>query len=178
MKKFILTCAFVSTTLFVNAAYLQWQVAEYNERDWDYVSIFLGDNSSSGEPLTNYSTEDGAIAGTMLTKENVGESFIVDLGDASAPYSFYVEYYKWNSSTSLPESYTDENLSVSGVGDFTASADQVYEATALNLSEFQQSTAWASPSSYTASVPEPTSGLLLMFGAAMLGLKRKNRSRA
>lgn len=179
MKKFLLSCAFGGFALFANAAYLQWQVdTDYDGGDWNYVSVYLVNSTDSRTLLTNYSTTDGSEVGNTIDKATAlsDETYIINVGEAET-YSFYVEYYKW--STALPETHAELSNAVVGVGKFTATSDNTYDTTSLSIEDLPtNSAAWPTPVSYTASVPEPTSGLLMLFGAAMLGLKRKNRSRA
>lgn len=180
MKKIlILSIALFCASLSANAAYLYWQVDDYSEpgATWNAVSMYVYDKVNQTvlytEPgkLTIYYEDDGVPSSTVVGA-SAGDKFYTDVTDYTdtSKYSYYVEYYNYNGTEAsvLPSSKTKV---AGGIISDATPYDSVGSLTDLPGSS------WATPATYTA-VPEPTSGLMLLFGAAMLGLKRKNRSRA
>ena len=102
---------------------------------------------------------------------------IADVGglSGSAPVtSFWVEYYNYNSETEAltllgwSDSVTPESLA--GMGALKDFRD-------LHTHVTPSGSDYWSPTSFTA-VPEPTSGLLLLIGGALLALRRKQKKGA
>ena len=183
MKKIVIAFGVAVSALISNAAYLYWQVneADYKTAEFDRVVVRYYNSESgsidSGENGTftqyyslgdyNPSTEAATInTSTYGSKETL---YTVDLSTLlnAENYSYYIEL---QSSTGGFVARTD----VANAMTYTdlVSANAIFDAglTAIPTDV----TPWHGVS-YSA-VPEPTSALLMLFGAAMLGLKRKNRS--
>ena len=153
IKKFAVFAAILALAGFAHAGALYWQVdtsaadAAYNEV-WDSASLFVvkTGETTGGELL------DGLVAGAAPT--------LTDLGDyGSIGWSFYVELY--NAAGDLVYkgydfSYAD--LLKSGY----ISTTGVLTPSVLGTGGFNG-----------AAVPEPTSGVLLLIGGAMLALRRR-----
>lgn len=184
MKKlfvFALVCAAVQMS---NAAYLYWQVNSddidkaYSDANgnwsesWNKSDINAARIYKNGEVQEVYLDESKVTAGsgyvaTSLPSEALYSIDIGDLGVSS--YSYFIELGNYTGST------------------FTAFARSGSETVAYNatgstsivstLSDAGRVSAWHASTEYSA-VPEPTSAILMLFGAAFLGLKRKNRSLA
>jgi len=165
MNKFLVAIAIAVATISANASYLYWQV-DSSATDmtrvlgaWDTANVYAvkdgQDNTLLGSAV-NLSEEDGV----SFTEQQYADLTI--LGDAISSYSYYIELV--NSSGNLV-GYTQQTYAqLSGS---IAAVDSLSEIATVNP------TVWHGASSYNA--PEPTSGLLMMLGAAMLGLRRKQR---
>ena len=178
MKK-IITLAFgVAAALAVNAGVLYWQVAT-TQSGSDYQAT-MGDNSTvtytyamlkassdaSGSPelsVTTYFDDGGdGIAATdnkALAQNFLAGNYFTDYGSATVN-SIWIELYNGNNLVAESGKITGNDLqSLIAASQFSSSFDAANNNAAA-ISSFN-------------AVPEPTSGLMLLIGAAMLGLRRK-----
>lgn len=174
-KLFVAFCA-VSWALVSHAAYLYWQVdaSDYPGAEFDHavVKYFASPNtidsvnaSAASGRITSYNpaTEEA----TFDTSGSKGYTYTVDLSTIAnaETYSYYIELqnsaggFVARSTESMTYAQLKQNASI-------VDAD-------LALGVAPIATVWHG-SPYTP-VPEPTSAMLMLFGAAFLGLKRKNR---
>lgn len=176
MKKILLSSAIVLCAIASQASYLVWQVGSGITADADGSSetlsynnanIYAVDGSGKHNRLTSY-LQDGTLAGTDIAAPMAAPLY-ADIGSYSGNgYSYYIELSNYSqggnnsyvASTVTPVSYTDL------AGSVTTSLPTAGSLASISV--------WHG-GSYTAA-PEPTSAILMLFGAAMLGLKRKNRS--
>lgn len=189
MKKAFLTTLFVVAATVANASYLYWQVSSsdtlpatqgtdwnvarvvYSTADADQVNTWNASDKRSGAIGTGYNVIDvnreymgGSSVGSEV-KAPMPTVLYADLGSSASSYSYYVELL--NSSTGALYARSD---AVTYSELVTAGAVK----TELSLGTLASVTPWHA-GGYTV-VPEPTSAVLMLFGAAFLGLKRKNRS--
>lgn len=185
MKKTIFVLSIALAALSSQAAYLNWQVGDLGTDYAGYTissaSVKAKDADGNVVDLRSYyldAEESGWGAFTEVTSDTVPNSltqYVADLGTYAAPgYSYYVELTNADGEKlySTPIAYsTDQN---SDYVKYTQSA-----TTTAELKTPDTVNVWHNSGSAGYSpVPEPTSAILMLFGAAMLGLKRKNRSRA
>lgn len=185
MKKILvfgLTCAFAQ---MVNAAYLYWQVSSsditgasdaiaayedgtYKTTDINAARIYLNGTAQdvylNGSQVTTVSEKAVSVPLGSMYSVNVADL------DSLAEYSYYVELGNYANSqfTAIARSSVATGALLYSSTDSTSIIAELADVTRV--------TPWHA-SSYTA-VPEPTSAILMLFGAAFLGLKRKNRSLA
>lgn len=181
MKKVAIAFGVAFSALISNAAYLYWQVdaSDYGESfDRAVVKYY---NPSSGNiddgangtfgtyySLTDYdpSTEEASTSfseyGTKGTMYSIDLSTLANANQ----YSYYIELQ--NSSGGFV-ARTAESSAMTYAA--LESAGAIFDASIVAVPSV---TPWHG-ASYTP-VPEPTSAILMLFGAAFLGLKRKNRS--
>lgn len=179
MKKLLIVLSVSLASVFANAAYLYWQVDSA-----DYVGMAGANevagarlvNGDSGSTVTSYylSYNDTTAEATWTAsneKGSLGTLYAANIGDnTGADYSYYIELVN-STGDVLGRSATPL---VGGSDDFvtyTSTGTTTSDLTHVPTANFS---AWHG-SPYRA-VPEPTSAILMLFGAAMLGLKRKNRS--
>ena len=169
MKKLLICFALMGATVFAaKADYLYWQVT-----DSMYSQAGLADDSSRYSALyAKYNDQYymlGSVADTALgtfdTSESRGKSLSpnpIPDWDASG-VSYYVELASYDSSTGA----------WTGKGNYgELSYSQIANVSATALKQVQAT--WSGMTTYAAgAVPEPTSGLMLLVGMAMLGLKRR-----
>lgn len=183
MKKLMFLLCFACTSIAANASYLLWQVtsSEFTEEPWDTAKIFITEGNSYSDSAAaklnvGYVNNDTYTAFSPSV-EAVGKSgsfkYVADIGTLgdSTTYSYYVELYNSAGSKVARSSITTAS------GSDINSQSYVYADTAsitITLANLASVAPWHA-GGYKA-VPEPTSGLMLLLGAAMLGLKRKNRS--
>ena len=148
MKKMILGVTLAFAAISAQASYLAWQVDATTDGIDAYNMAALWGSNDSGTSLLSY-TQNLPSSG-FNTSENLNES---------SYSSYWVELYNYaeNTATSVGRSDTYTYTQISG---------------ALASSLEAASLVAAFTASYTAT-PEPTSGLLMLMGFAMLGLKRK-----
>lgn len=153
MKKSFLMFAMVMAAMFAHAtdSYLYWMMDSLPDTFSDgYVSV----KDSNGTYLTfGDGTSDIAVAQTGYRYMNV-----VTLSSGS--YIFEL----WNESSDDPV-FATEAISYAALSQYVASAGEHAPTGSFSLSggDFH-------------AVPEPTSGLMVLLGAAMLGLKRKKQA--
>ena len=176
MKKILLVSIFSLCAMASQASYLVWQVGSGITADADGSSeplfynnanIYAVDGSGEHHLLTSY-LQNGTSAGKDITAP-MSAPLYADITKYGDGYSYYIELSNYTESdtsfvagTATPTTYA--NLS-----------ENSHITTDLPItSNIANVTAWHG-GPYTAA-PEPTSAILMLFGAAMLGLKRKNRS--
>ncbi len=159
MKKILLGLAVVSAALFAKAEYLFWQVGDTTTvGDQTYT---FGDQYNAGVLYwtgsgTPYQKLEGInFAGTTTTD-------LASYGITESTGSFYIELGTYDN------------------GNFTAIAHSemiTYAETANYRTSFQTAVssmqAWSGGSFSPGAVPEPTSGLMVLIGTALLGVKRR-----
>lgn len=176
MKKLIIAacCALFATV--TQASYLYWQVTadDYGDNVWDAVSSAkitrLADGTSANQ-YQAYDTFETMYDGELnpqTTLKAPGGAYMVE-GTFDTGYTYYIELYN-NSGTLVSRS-----AGTSGNELVTSYTQSEYVNVSSVLNPGSTVPVWHGGGSYTA-VPEPTSAILMLFGAAMLGLKRKNRS--
>ena len=180
MKKLFLTLGVVLAATLANASILYWQLdtSDYTgDEEAAYATLNV---TEGGTPGTVYGLKKNETTGEFeaveVTELQSGATYYIDTEDwggdeyFSSDYSYYVELY--NSS--------DEKIDYTG---YQVSGEEFYNyastggTTDLGDIDPASVAVFHSGSNMTV-VPEPTSAILMLFGAAFLGLKRKNRSLA
>lgn len=174
---FVLIAAFSS-----QAAYLYWQVGDLSGIDSDVTSGSVKATNGSGDPVTLtsyylYQNGDGLLEWKVYTGNETVSSetqFAAYIDETqyggSSDWSYYVEL------ANATETVARSSSIKYGSDDYNAYTSAASSST--DLPDVANADTWHAGSGGYTPVPEPTSGLLMLFGAAMLGLKRKNRSRA
>ena len=164
--KGILAVVSVVTALVASADVeaLYWQVtSENNVNNVDFTAAALGYDDGAGH--TGY-LPNGSSSGNQWVAGNNGttELSAAILGDASADYSgwsFFIEL----------QNYDAQN------GWYTSGRSDTYTYSQISSSSFSTSSSLStvSPTAWAPSVPvpEPTSGLLMLVGGALLALRRR-----
>ena len=148
MKKLMIAAAIVCAAAFVQAAQFQWVALDVMKDDALYsgsATLTLWDTTVGGSATFGGTMEDGMI------NEYVGDASGADKGFIVQGHSYDAQYTMTAADGSVFTSEKQTNI----VGLFP-SENQVW----FNGGSWQ-------------SVPEPTSGLLLLIGVAGLALKRK-----
>ena len=185
MKKIFLIASALLLATTAQASYLYWQVTS---DDYSASNIFGGDASavysakvtySDGtagnefKPYTTYGTmkevnyDTSTYDDATAVKVPSGNTYLVE-GAFNEGYTYYIELY--NSAGTLVSRSAGSTSSQLSDGNYVYASANV--ASMLNPSSVN---VWHGGGAYSA-VPEPTSAMLMLFGAAFLGLKRKNRS--
>ena len=160
--KSLVTGALVLAVSSASAGTLYWQVTSDAGQTFDEAWLVV-ENKSNGELnyLEGVQSDGNSPSSTALTQTDISAYE----GDG---YLFYVEMSNYNSAD---DSYTTvANGYKYGYGDLVSSG--YVAASPLDISTV---TAAASASNYGSSVPEPSSGLLLLIGGAMLALRRRRQ---
>lgn len=156
MKKFLLALFFIAGAVIAQADdyYLYWMLGENPASTGTSDNYYAMVKSSGGEYLSFY-TKDGSTY--ALVKENgaflAGAQYKNYLG-ADPGSSFMIEL--WND-TGAEAAYTTGWLDL---GNYASRGTDPTKYAPILASSFH-------------AVPEPTSGMMLLVGAMLLGLKRK-----
>lgn len=172
MKKLILGLAVAMVATFAQASYLYWQVDNSG----------LKEGSFNGHTITGYqlvgngnvmamtylqdddtwTTETAASVSPQVAQAGVYSNL------SSTEYTYYIEVLGYDKAA-----YGEGNIGVIAVSQGASYSDLVANGSvAPDLSSLAQAAlAWNGGPSYAA--PEPTSGLLLLLGGALLALKRR-----
>jgi len=154
IKKLSVVLAVLAMIGFAKADALYWQVDTSADEssykgEYSYAALYASD----GTLLDGYyEATDGKVAPALADLGNYG----------SSSYSFYVELYN----ASLDSVYKGQAVS------YTDLMDSGYISTSGVLTP----SVLATTGFNGASVPEPTSGLLLLVGGALLALRRRRRA--
>ena len=170
MKKLLLLALITALTGYARASFLYWQVDNDTESSYTYnyarvmakgadggaVMLALADpHTGDTEADTGWvSTQVGAVTYNVINLAQIGND---------ATYSFYIELVNFNEST--------------GEGDWIRRSEEMTWAQ-LSANHYIDDGLSASPSatwhgSGYSTVPEPTSALLLIVGAGLLALRRR-----
>jgi len=181
MKKALFSLFVVIGSLSTQAAYLYWQVGDLTGIDSEVTGSVKATNGE-GDPvaLTSYYLYSDPTTGLMSWKESDGTEtvgadtqYAAYISDdyAQDGWSYYVELANETEtvarSASIAYSEEDDSAFAAYTSATTSSTD---------LPDATSADSWHASSGGYTPVPEPTSALLMLFGAAFLGLKRKNRS--
>ena len=174
MKKLFLTLSVFAVSYMANAAYLYWQLDDTGyEGQYSDVQISDGNGGTVeilgpvwSEELGDY--EIGTIAASDV---QAGTTYLIDESsiNTSDGYSYYIELM--NSGNRVNTDTTP--ISGSEFSSYASNANVSSDLTDLAGGEVA---VWHASSGGMSVIPEPTSAILMMFGMAFLGLKRKNRS--
>ena len=174
MKRIFTMLAIMLVASMANASYLYWQLdSDYSGEYTNARIVSSGDTVNAIEVLgLTYNTEKKEYEVTSAdTNLKSGAAYLIDVNDINPDYSYYIEYSN-NDGANWTTYGGDKGVSGADLISY-ASAAEVASAKDISVTP----AVWHVTSTSSA-IPEPTSGLLLLFGAAMLGLKRKNSSRA
>lgn len=153
MNRICILVSVLAMSFCARASYLYWQV----------TSAPTGFESANYARLVHYSTTTYG-SGTMTDISGwesiaMTETLSVDVG-AGYDGAYFIELGNYDEATMTVLGHTNDNGTYSGLSSYIASS----------LSEITATAAW-SGTSY--SVPEPTSGMMMMVALALLGLRRK-----
>lgn len=173
MKKSIVLFVAIATASLLQASELWWTV---NGAGNPTGSTQVDDNATAWDTAKLYASADGFnYGGTEIEGVSASEltsyGVFTDISDYdNSSYSFYVELL--NGSDLVGRSYVSLNAPKQGAIQHGALATHIEGGNIMNPT--------AASSAYTFNnftmsqvVPEPTSGLLVLFGIMALGLKRK-----
>lgn len=151
MKRILILSASLLAATFANASYLWWQVDTT-----DYSSI-----SGTVNQYQLWAVNDSSSATVIAKTATAGVANSVDISAYSSGYSFYVELANWQSSGNVT------TVAKSGTVAYTDLSSHIV----TTLSDVPSVTPWHA-SDYQ-SVPEPTTGLMLLLGLSLVSLKRR-----
>lgn len=167
MKKILAVFAIVAiAAVTAKADYLYWQVSSDQ-----FTAAGITDATYQYSMLYSYDSDTSTftkLAGNWGTGEN---SFYFDANNASTyqDLTYYVELASYANGAS-EASYTPKStLQQSDGTGFSYS--QIHLTSATSMSAIKST--WSGATRRDGAVPEPTSGLMMLVGMALLGLKRR-----
>ena len=168
LSKKLLTAAFAVVAAFgLQAGTLYWQINNNPNGD-DYAAVAVLNGSGELVGYANILDGDGGdVIGNLVAAEDaMSEMQYADISGYDSSYKFVVEMLSLN---------TDDNTWERG---WTAGTPMTYAElkTAGYVSEGGISAGSVNSWTSSVSIPEPTSGLLLLVGGSLLALRRKRRA--
>lgn len=175
MKKLIALTAFGLLAFATHASYLYWQVDQANIDKSDDTYTFNGKEvtgfrltTAIGDPNATkssyYIDQTPASAGDPVPVSFVGESLYADVGNSGTSISYFIEIVGYDTAK-----YGAGNVGSLG---YAQIATPYLVSDLGSTAELQSAMqAWTGVQAYA--VPEPTGAMLMIFGLAMLGLKRR-----
>ena len=170
MKKLMIALAAVATAMFAQAASVSWSV-DLGLQDANFtdvegtVAFYLTSDLSSPLASSPFDIQaGGSVSGTVTGEDQKSWTARITITNFDEGGSFYTDYV-FDMDTMAHPNYADANTYLVGLG---------AEVTSAFLKDYSLDlTASAASQGFTAAVPEPTSGLLILLGMAELALKRK-----
>lgn len=170
MKKFVVALAAVATAMAVQAASVSWGV-DMTLQDANFtdvegtVAFYLTSDLSSPLASSPFDIQAGGIvSGTVTGTDQTSWTARITINNFDEGGQFYFDYV-FNMDTVTHAGSPDANTYLAALG---------AEVTGAFLKNYTLDlTASAASQGFTAAVPEPTSGLLILLGMAGLALKRK-----
>jgi len=178
MKNFLIAGLVMLAASATQASYLYWQVnagvlkdaiSAYNSK-W---SAGVKDENISGARLVQVANNSGtsvkSVVGAVAASDfGTMQGTAIDVSTlGSANYSYYIEIIS-TAATSATIPYQEIAVSETKSYNDLVTANAVYTGSEMAVPSL---VAWTGGT--YAAAPEPTSGLLLIFGIGLLGLKRK-----
>ena len=193
MKKTLLLTMVLALAFSAKASYLIWQVnsSDASSIDGWNAAIVYEVSGATSESITAWNgnkidpmsganavgdnhlvtgTTLGSNIGSPVATMPAGVSVAADITDISGGngYAYYIELVNYDFSANT----INRVYARSDAQSYTSLSGSITDS--LSITTIANVTPWHG-GNYSA-VPEPTSGLMLLLGAAMLGLRRKNRS--
>ena len=166
IKYIMIFCALAAIPAFGDVEALYWQITSENNPDVYFThAVLVGVNDSNPGQKSAYADSAGSIYQAALAGNKTTE-VIASVLDSSVDYSgwkFYVEL--WN--------YSNDNWVLAGTAGAPGTSYSTLKNDSMIRSSMSMSTALFTP---TAVIPEPTSGLLVLVGGALLALRRRRRA--
>lgn len=167
-KSIIITVLGVIITSVAQAGVMMWQVdsstVDSSTPDWSYAMLKYSSPESAGP---NAGTEVNNIIG--------------EFSDTKVAKSDFSDYSVW---AVMPENFSENNfwIELYGANDSLLGYSSPVSGSSLQsfvksdiemMSVSNPSSGWSAGAGGYTPVPEPTSGLLVLIGAALVGLRRK-----
>ena len=178
MKKLIFSLALIASTVASADSFLYWMVGE--GQSYDYARIYAKTGENTGSYLNIYDGGfDYAYNEKGITAEQGGGgSVLKNTVDEARTYGegFYAALAGINPSdaTFIIELYNDSNQFISQTSmSGSQLASYVYNGGTTIPTAVSP---WGVSSTYA--IPEPSSGLLMLVGCAVLGLRRRKQKNA
>ena len=179
MKKLIAVCAMALSMGAFADSYLYWMLGDSDDLDWGsdtapatYTTAKIGVMNSSGNQVGYLNLY--TVNGTAVTSGN-GLSVSATPGDGSGAYC--AGFGTYGDGYSYYIELLNDTITVGRSEILTYSALDKYIANGIGSSSMP-ATPWSPTSFTTAVIPEPTSGLLMLFGLSALALRRKRKVKA
>lgn len=164
MKSLLKLGAFAAVTFFavsVQASALYWQVTADTGATFEYAQLMVtGGSLGTGSEVLDVVEAEGPQSGpnyVTLTNTELGEY-------GTDAYSFFVEMVNYSN---------DQTVATGATYSYNELVSSGYVATGATSTAAAQ--AAASQANMGSAVPEPSSGLLLLMGGAMLALRRRRQ---
>ena len=165
ISKLVVVAAVGLITSAVSAGTLYWQITSDTGVDFSIARLVVTDGSTT----TYLPGSDGIFASDFDDDTGTGTYLTMQQTDISSytadTYSFYVEMvnYATNPETTTPgATYSYQQLLSAGY-------------VSLNADDVTAVTMAAAAGNMGSAIPEPSSGLLLLVGGAMLALRRRRQ---
>ena len=183
MKKMIIAAAIMCAAVFAQAAQVAWSVAGMNSYAGDAYSVFvIGQNGvksvdqitallDAGTAVDSYAFGSGTVAANgmgSVTAAASGKTL-----DAGTHTMFAVLF-----DSASPSAGNSQYVTIAGQAGFTKAIAATTASVTFaggNVSSVVNNAANWKSFGKGGGVPEPTSGLLLLVGGAMLALRRKQK---
>ena len=187
MKKLIIAAAIVCAAVVSQAASAVWGMENDGSATYKYnsVLVFLDTNTESVKAILNaggdsvltslatYNINKGGVA--QLSKKGVGDGGFDDAASGQSYRWLIIMSTDGTAANGTAYTYSDaiSYATLSAAGAISSGAEIATPYALVNGTTDLFKAAGATSGTIGASVPEPTSGLLLLMGIAGLALKRK-----